>query len=475
MGEGLMRFVRAARIADLKPFDGNPRIHGELSIQTITRSIERFGWTNPVLAQDGTGYILAGAGRVEAARAAGLKTVPAVFLKLADRDASAYAIADNQIPMLAACDMPRLKELLAELDQDGFDITLTGFSDDDLEHMLGGEAGDDTDDLPAPPTQPITKRGDTWQLGPHRLRCGDATFIEDMRALLGRQSADLVVSSPPYNVGISYQTYKDRASRDAYLKLISGVAAAVNAVLSPGRFVAWNVGVSPQSYPHHHVVRFEEAGFDFYRQIVWRKQGIPYPVFPSTRRAMKARHYHPNYTHEVIYLLEKPLIEPVSTITCRFCDGSGKAGGYDLPCAGGHGQVVLFTKGEIELGEPQKPNAQYPNDVWDIAQQMSTVDLATLGHKSQTLKGSKHAIKEHPAAFPIELPRALIGYLTSPGERVLDPFGGSGSTLIAAEKKQRIAYLMELDPKYCDVIVERWQRLTGKKAIRKPTQEKVKA
>ena len=301
------------------------------------------------------------------------------------------------------------------------------------------------------------------------MLCGDSTSEADMQRLCAGSSMDLAMTSPPYNVGIDYVTYKDIAARDEYLGFIQKVATRLFACLAAGRFVAWNIGVSPKTYPHRQTVILEEAGFVFYRQIVWEKAGIPYPIFPSTMRTKRARHYKPNYKHELLIVAEKEG-DISGTQACTLCEGTGEIVALELPLAQIHAEIKLMTKGdEPELGGQIHPVKAYQNDVWHISQSMATVDLKTVGVKSSGLrKGGKltHTQKEHPAAYPVELPRAVMRFLSAAGEAVIDPFCGSGSTLIATEQLGRRCYGMEIDARYCDVIVTRWETLTGKKAER---------
>jgi DNA modification methylase len=141
----------------------------------------------------------------------------------------------------------------------------------------------------------------------------------------------------------------------------------------------------------------------------------------------------------------------------------------EIPAAEAHETVQLLVLEQEEHGAPNVPDRKYQNDVWHIAQSQSTVGLRTVGTKSTTLKhGGKaaHTLKEHPAPYPVELPRAFMGYLTAPGEIVFDPFGGSGSTLIACEQLRRCARLVELDPLYCQIVIDRWEAFTGQKAVK---------
>lgn len=201
---------------------------------------------------------------------------------------------------------------------------------------------------------------------------------------------------------------------------------------------------------------------------MWAKTGVAYPIFPSTVRNRRTRHYRPNYAHEVVQVFEKPGGDLGPLRPCPLCDGDGEILALDLPVAEAHATIQLLLKGnEPELGPHNKPDTRYQNDVWSINQAQATVDLQTIGRQRTRLQHNgrvAHVVKEHPAVFPVELPRALMTFLAAPGEIVLDPFGGAGSTLIACQQTQRRALLVELDPVYCQVIVDRWERFSGQKA-----------
>ena len=166
----------------------------------------------------------------------------------------------------------------------------------------GGAEGDgsqDDDELPPAPVEPTTRPGDLIELGPHLLLCGDAKDGEAIRRLLNGQQIDLLVTSPPYNVGIKYRTYDDReVERDDYLAFLEAVLKAWTPGLGQGRFVAWNIGVSPKTWPHHQAVLLEMVGLCVYRQLVWVKKGVPVPTFQNTVEHPEARRYYPNMRHE---------------------------------------------------------------------------------------------------------------------------------------------------------------------------------
>lgn len=455
----------------------NARTHPEANLDLIRQAVATVGVGRSIVI-DEAGTILAGEGAVRGAKAAGVRAVKIIDTDrhtlvavrrtdLTDDEKVRLALLDNRTGELAQWNGDVLRALAGQ----GIDLEALGFDDDLLADLVGTrtKAG-----LTDPDAQPDTRtttieRGQIFALGEHRLICGDATSGADVAAVLGGDRIDLVVTSPPYNVNIKYRSHHDRAERDEYLSFIARTAAAFVPHLAPGRFVAWNIGVSPKTFPARQVVALEDAGLTFYRQIVWKKSGVAYPVFPSSIRTKRARHYKPNYTHEVVQVFESADEGDVPTVLCALCEGGGTMAVRELPSAEAHETVQLLVNGSEELGETRAPDRRYACDVWEIHQSQASVGLKTVGTRSGTLtqRGKpSHAIKEHPAAFPAELPRAVMGLLTGVGEVVFEPFGGSGTTLIACEQLGRRARVTEIDPVYCQLIIDRWEAFTGRQAER---------
>jgi DNA modification methylase len=470
--------IRAVSVELINLAQYNPRKDlkpGDPEYEKLRRSIEEFGFVEPLVWNERTGNLVGGHQRLKILLAQGVRDVQVSVVNLDDQRERALNIALNKIS--GDWDNEKLKDLLEELDTGDFDVELTGFTETEIEDLMTQFNVDDGEEQekfdPAKALQeiiePRIKPGEVWQLGVHRLICGDSTDLEIWNRLLSGSKVDLVVTSPPYNVGIKYASYKDKQARENYLDFLRKVGKNMTACLAPGRFVAWNVGVSPESYPHYHVVVLEECGLRFYRQIVWEKAGVPYPIFPSTLKARKARHYKPNYKHEMIYVLRQEDGEEdnIPMVECPVCDSSGFVQGMVNPVT--HEMIVLMTWGEPEKGGKIKPVKKYANDVWHIIQASATTDILTLGTKSTGLEknGKKsHMVKAHPAVFPVELPKAVMVFLTAEGETVLDPFCGAGSTIIAAEQMGRVGYGIELDPIYCELTMLRWEAATGQKAVK---------
>jgi DNA modification methylase len=388
-------------IDQLRPYERNPRTHSEAQVDQIAASMVEFGWTNPVLV-DEQGGILAGHGRLLAARKLDLAQVPVIrFEHLSEAQKRAYILADNQLALQAGWDDALLSEELAWLRDERFDLDLVGFDATELERLLAladGEAGseDADDEVPEPPEDPVSRPGDLWSLGNHRLLCGDATVLADVERVLGGQLADMTFCDPPYNVDYA-NSPKDKL-RGKHRPILndslgSGFEAflldACTNVLSVTKGACY---ICMSSSELHTLQRaFTAAGGKWSTFVIWAKNTF------TLGRADYQRQYEP-----ILY--------------------GWKEGSDHYWCgARDQGDVWFFDK-------PAK------NDL-------------------------------HPTMKPVALVERAIRNSSKSRDIVLDPFGGSGSTLIACEKTGRQARLVELDPKYVDTIVLRWQEFSGGAAV----------
>jgi DNA modification methylase len=388
--------------AKLLPYARNARTHSDEQVAQIAASIAEFGFTNPILA-GADGVIVAGHGRLAAAHKLGLALVPVVVLEhLSPTQRRALVIADNRIAENAGWDEAMLRIELVTLQDDDFDVSLTGFDADALAELLADEDGNgdgetDDDAVPEITETPISRPGDVWLLDGHRLLCGDSTKTECFEQLLQGEQVDMVFTDPPYNVNYA-NTAKDkmRGTNRAILNdnLGDGFYDFLLAALTPtiancrgGIYVA-------MSSSELDVLQsaFREAGGKWSTFVIWAKNTF------TLGRSDYQRQYEP-----ILY---------------------GWPEGATRHWCGDRDQ----------------------SDVWQIKKP----------HKNDL----------HPTMKPVELVERAIRNSSRPGNLVLDPFGGSGTTLIAAEKSGRLARLIELDPKYVDVIVRRWQDWTGKQATR---------
>jgi DNA modification methylase len=425
-------------IERLVPFARNPRTHTEEQVAQIAASIVEFGWTNPVLV-GADGVVIAGHARLQAARKLGMNEVPVIVLDhLSEAQRRALVIADNQLALAGTgWDEELLRGLLVDLRQDEFNLDVLGFSDEELNAWLAQEpdpqAGlTEEDAVPEPLEDPVTRPGDLWILGNHRLLCGDSANGEDVKRLVEGAPIDLVNTDPPYNVrveprsnnaiaaGLSsfaglqhHQSFdvhrgaskakattkkmrpKDRALANDFMKdgdyeqLLRQWFGNIAAALKPGgAFYLWGGYANCANYPP----ALAECGLYFSQAIIWVKE---HPVL--TRKDYMGNH--------------------------EWC-------------------FYGWREGAAHWFNPEITNA---TDVWTVK------------------KVSPNAMV-HLTEKPVELAVRALTYSSKAGETVLDLFGGSGSTLIACEKLGRRARLMEIDPPYCDVIIRRWQEYAGKAA-----------
>jgi DNA modification methylase len=420
--------------ADLKPHPRNPNTHPKEQIDIFAKIVRATGWRSPIVVSARSGFVIKGHGKLLVAQALGCAEVPVDIQEYASEDEEWQdLLADNRIAELSEREDSVVASLLKELGEHGAVPELTGYDAEAVNLLLAklapaGELQDaepDFDHAKELQRKWGTKFGQVWQLGDHRMMCGSATSDADLGRLMGGGHADLIVTSPPYNVDIQYDQHVDRMRTDTYLKLMADTMAAAGNVLAEGRYVAWNVGVSPKSMHFDHARLLGEAGFTFWRQVVWAKAGVAFPIWQFTEDSRLARKYHPNYVHEMIY---------------------------------------LFSKGEPETGALCEVDDVYSKDIWEICQATSTRDIpGIVGKRSKGFKVEHgHKTAAHPAAFPLGIPAGCVKHLTAKGETVLDPFAGSGTTLIACENLGRMGRGMDISPAYVAVAIDRWNRLTGK-------------
>ncbi|MFL0354833.1 site-specific DNA-methyltransferase [Erythrobacter sp. GH1-10] len=414
------------KIAELRPYARNSRTHSKKQIAQIARSIERFGFTNPVLVSD-EGEIIAGHGRVEAARSIGIKSVPTLSLShLSETERRAYVIADNKLALNAGWDKEILAiELQALVDLE-FDTELTGFSLAEVDLVLdeAGEADPDgpncaEDHVPQIEGKPISRRGELWVLGNHRLLCGDTQVQVDIARLMAGKSADIVFTDPPYNVAIDGNVCGLGAVKHREFAFASGemdrkqFAAFLKSTLGNMASVMRDGAIAYVCMDWRHMGELLEAGEESFTElknlIVWNKTNGGMGAFYRSK-------------HELIFVFKK-----------------GRAA-----------HTNSFGLGET---------GRYRTNVWDYAG-ISSISSSRSDELSM-----------HPTVKPVALIADALRDCSRRGEIVLDGFGGSGSTLIAAQKTGRKARLIEYDPLYCDTIIRRWEAYTGKQAILETTRE----
>ena len=404
--------IKEKLVSELIPYVKNSRTHSDEQVAQIAASIKEFGWTNPILI-DGENGIIAGHGRLMAARKLKHDKVPTIELKdLTETQKKAYIIADNRLALNAGWDNEMLTIELNDLLADGFALEILGFDPKELNALLEPEVVEgltDEDAVPDVPDEPITKLGDIYQLGNHRLMCGDSTSIDSVELLLNGEEADFMFTSPPYNAGKSeslsgnthttdnkYATYRDDKTQNDYLDFLCGFT---NAWMWNTKCMAINIQqlagnkIAFLEYIHKYKNHFIDMA-------IWDK-----------------KHGAPQMAKNVM--------------SNRF-------------------EYIIF------LGQTENPSRAIPT-----ANFQGTIQNVYEGKPNRNNEFSK----VHAATFPVDFPKWAITNFTQNNAIVADCFGGTGTTLIACEKHNRHARLMELDPKYCDVIVKRWEDFTGKKAV----------
>lgn len=429
----------------LRPFDGNPRSISDAGLEKLQRSIEEFGFTNPILVQRETNMVIAGHQRLKAAKAAGLLEVPVIYLDMDDSTAKAYNIADNRLAEETDWVVESLRDLLVELEDGGIDLSLTGFDETEIEEMKNWhpEVGEIVeDDVPEPPEDPVTQPGDVWVLGRHRLICGDATVPEDMDTLMQDKVAEMVFTDPPYNVNYEGGTSdrltikNDNMKRDEFRKFLRLAYENMFNATAPG-------GAIYVCHADSEGVVFREemtqAGWLLKQCLIWVKNSFVLgrqdyqwrhePILYGWKRGAAHRWYGKRG--------QSTVIEPSGWVSEEQVED---------------GSVLTFSNG-VESVTIKVPRYEVLHQGDDAEMTVWRVDRPTRS-------------TEHPTMKPVALAARAIMNSTRLGEIVLDPFLDSGTTLIAAEQTGRVCYGMELDPVYCDVIVKRWENLTGNKAVR---------
>ena len=397
------RTIVQQRTDVLLPYARNSRTHSDAQVAQIAASIREFGFTNPVLV-DGDNGIVAGHGRVMAAKQLGLAEVPTICVGwLTEGQRRAYVIADNQLALTAGWDEAVLAQEVAWLQGENFNTDLLGFDADFLDGLLAEKDATSTgltdqDDAPAVQANAITQPGDVWVMGKHRLMCGDSTSVDSVNTLTVGGGIDMLLTDPPYNVAYEGKTadaltiQNDSMSDASFRAFLSNAFSAADAAMKPGAvFYIWHADSEGFNFRG----ACQDVEWKVRQCLVWRKNSM----------VMGRQDYH--WRHE--------------------------------PCLygwkGGAGHLWASDRKQTTILDFDRPTRSL----------------------------------EHPTMKPVALFEYQLLNNTKGGDLCLDLFGGSGTTLIACEKNGRYARVMELDPKYCDVIVRRWQAFTGKRATLEST------
>ena len=404
--------VKQLPVADLKEYGQNSRTHSTLQVGQIAESIKAFGWTNPLLVDEAR-VLIAGHGRLAAAKLLGLAEVPCIEIAgLSEDKRRALVIADNKLALNAGWDDAALASEIALLNSAGFDLDLLGFTAAEMNKLQDFDFGGDSDpdEVPPVPDDPTSAPGDLWVLGKHRVMCGDSTSIDAVETLMAGKKADFCFTSPPYNAaiksaqmhskapksgagGLYVGGYSDDRSSTEYVQFNSDIISALSAVAGENFTCCYNINYNKNSPSEYiDVIHAAKQSIPLVETIVWEK-------------AMAVSLQGDNLTRIFEF-------------------------------------VFVLCKGKFKIN---KNRTDCLKNLWKISN-----------------IGANH--ESHKACFPIKLVEEGIKNFAPHGAVIVEPFGGSGTTLIAAEKLGCNAHLMELDCRYVDVIVRRWQEFTGKQA-----------
>lgn len=445
--------IRVVSLQDLKPWDKNPR-RGH-AVDAIARSIEAFGYQAPIIVQKSTLRVLAGHGRLEALKRKGYTDAPVVIADLTDEQATLYTIADNKLGELSTWDEQLLADIVQGLNLATTALSVTGFDEAALRELLQDLDADphvDADEVLEPEASAVSQAGDLWELGRHRMLCGDARHKASYEAVMRSDGAALIFTDPPY--GVDYKAKKfdliknDELKGDALLAFLTEAFVLASTWTHPkAAFYIWHASSTREDFAW----AMKAAGLVERQYLLWVKPSI----------TLGHADYH--WQHEPCFYAAKDGQAPVfygdrtQGTVWHVASRAGNRLRYQL------GQGLTISTGDRELYvAPAAPRAKklrrvriQPDQVVELATEISAGDVWAVGRDAAT---------EHPTQKPVELARRAIENSSRPGDMVLDPFLGSGSTLLAAEISGRTCRGLELAPQYVDVIVRRWQRLTGQTA-----------
>jgi len=429
--------ITQKKVTELIPYVKNSRTHSDEQVAQIAASIKEFGWTNPILV-DGSNGIIAGHGRLMAARKLGFKEVPTIELAdLTETQKKAYIIADNRLALNAGWDNEMLMLELKDLTEADFSLDLLGFDKDELHALLNPEQLNEglthEDDVPDLPKDPISKPGDIWICGPHKVMCGSSLEIDAWDTLMAGERADVCWTDPPYNVAyeskLAGKIKNDDMNNDEFKQFLLDAYISMFSVMKEGAPIyvahADTEGLNFRD-------SFIKAGFKLSGCLIWRKnslvlgrsdyQWMHEPILYGWKPGSKHRWYG---GRKLTTIVEHGESGPIQKL---------EDGRWAIKV----GDSVLIVSGDAKLEENP---------------------ASIFFHEKPKRSG------EHPTMKPVGLIEKMLKSSARPGDIVIDAFGGSGSTMIAADRLGMSARLMELDAKFVDVIVKRWEDFTGRKAV----------
>ncbi len=396
------------KIDELKPWDKNPRINDH-AVDAVAKSISAFGFNVPILC-DQNMTIIAGHTRWKAAQKLGMLTVPVTQIEMTGSMRKAFAIADNKTAEIADWNLPELRSILDELKNDQIELACIGFSDEDI-RKLYSEEGTLENKIPEIKLENRVNVNDHWRLGNHTLVCGDSMDSAAITSHFETAKTDMVFSGPPY---LNLREYSHWETFEDYLNDMFQVISNCFTILRDGGIIVWNVGNLSTEHldlTSHHSILLEKAGFQYLDTIAWVKSGANFSVLRNAHIA-RNKIYYPTFQWESLLIFQKP------------------------------GKMIKMTQ------EGKNYMMSFQTNVWEIP---------SVPNRQKRFG--------HPDVCPVELPYRCIQAYSGKDAIVFEPFGGSGTTLIAAEKSKRRAIVFERKTEYCDVILSRWEKVTGEKAV----------
>lgn len=445
---------RMRKITDIHPYRNNPRKHPPDQINMLAEIMKRRGVDQPIVV-DEAGVILKGHGRRLAALQAGFTEYPVVEHRgLTESEKSAMRIEDNQVALLAGWDTELLEIEVKDLKLAGYDIQLLGFGDGKFAEIKPPEPTPEE-----PPQKPVTRPGDLWLLGGHRLLCGDATDDANWKALFGPESAAMVFTDPPYGASYKAEGFDviegdHKRDDDLYALLTKSFRSMVKRTVRTGAFYIWHQSTTRPEFSR----AMKNAGLLEKQYLIWVKPTIAFghadyqwqhePCFYAARAGESPAFYADRKESTVWHI---SVADPKNI-------AASVAGGLLLLDGAGH---TLYLQNKQPKGKKARSIRVEPGQ-----QAFLTASDNVEGTVWEVRRDSGY---DHPTQKPVELARRAIENSSRPGEIVADGFLGSGTTIIGAEQTGRRAYGTELDPAYCDVIVQRWEKFTGGKATLEAT------
>ena len=455
------------RIEELIPAEYNPRKDlkpGDVEYERLKRSIEEFGYVEPIVWNKRTGRVIGGHQRLKVLKETGTKEIEVSVVDLPEEKEKALNIALNKIQ--GDWDYAKLKDLLEELDTGAIDIELTGFGLDEIERLMTSfPDSEEKEEKKLPSVPERAEPGDIWVMGKHRVACGDCTDIELIDRLLRGEKVNTIITSPPY----AQQRKNEYGGipADEYPEWFGNVARTMWGILGEGGSFLLNIKEHVENgqrslYVMKLVIAMvEEYGWRLIDELIWTKPGLP----GGWNNRLK------NDFEPVFWFAKDAGVDIVQR---EVEEGAGEE---ETTLVDEYGRMFHFAKHEkIRF---------YPKNVGKLSDSVckysrlnkkkgDTGNITIGGFKTRGIARPGNVIKlqgnneawEHPAMYPVKLPEFFIKLTTLRGDTVFDPFLGAGSTLIAAEKTKRVCYGTELQPKYVDIILARWEQFTGQKAVK---------